>query len=83
MENQEADDLTSLEYKSFDNSKRLEVDLNKLKFGVLNDLFNAGDKYVEDLAALKEQAKREEASMRAPKKVKRLAGESVRDRDLW
>ena len=34
LENQEADDLTNLEFKRFDVKKRLIVDLEQLDFGV-------------------------------------------------
>ena len=82
MENQEADDLTNLDFKAFDPSKRLDVDLGTLKFGVLNDLFEMGDRYVLDLAELKAQAAsaRENATL---KKQRRSAGDLLRVRDPW
>ena len=78
LENQEADDLTNLEFKCFSPQNRLDVQLETLNFGVLNDLFSAGDDYIKELDELK-----------APKtaqvegKKRRLAGESLRERDPW
>ena len=81
LENQEADDLTNLEFKSFDVKKRLDVDLDHLDFGVLRELFDVGDRYVDELAELKQMAR----SLAPPKggSVKRLAGESLREREPW
>ena len=59
LENQEADDLTNLEFKSFDPSRRLDVDLDKLK----------------------REAKMADAQRGHPKK--RLAGDTLRERDPW
>ena len=55
LEDQEADDLTNLEFKSFDVKKRLNVDLERLDFGVLRQLFDVGDSYVQELDELKDQ----------------------------
>ena len=82
MENQEADDLTNLEFKSFDESRRLNVELERLNFGVLTELFSVGDSYLEELENLKAQAKTREVTAAAQKKRKK-AGESLRERDPW
>ena len=82
MENQEADDLTNLEFKSFDATKRLDVDLERLDFGVMRDLFEVGDAYVEELNALKAEAARR-AEVKGDRKKRKLAGESLRERDPW
>ena len=81
LENQEADDLTNLEFKSFDLDKRIAVDLDKLEFGVLRQLFEVGDAYVQELADLKAKSKASEADGGSRKK--RLAGDTLRDRDPW
>ena len=47
LENQEADDLTNLEFKSFSDDKRLDVNLESLDFGVLRQLFDVGDAHSE------------------------------------
>ena len=81
LENQEANALTNLELKSFDAKKRLNVDLERLDFGVLRQLLDVGDSYVKELSELKTQAKAR-AGVREVRKRK-LAGESLRERDPW
>ena len=81
LENQEADDLTNLEFKSFDESKRLDVDLDRLDFGVMRELFEVGDNYLQELDALKEEAKKVK-EVRGTKRRKK-AGDSIRDREPW
>ena len=78
LENQEADDLTNMEFKSFDPKKRIEVRLEELKFGVLNELFQVGDDYLIELDKLKAMK-----VAQVEGKKKRLAGESLRERDPW
>ena len=80
MENQEADDLTNMEFKSFDPKKRFNVELEKLEFGVLRDLFEVGVSYVAELAELKAKSK---ATLEGKEKRRRLAGDSLRERDPW
>jgi hypothetical protein len=76
-----ADDWTNSESKSFDSSRRLDVDLDKLNFGVLPALFAEGDRSVEELANLKLEARRMDSQKGLKKK--RLAGDTLRDRDPW
>ena len=76
-----ADDWTNSEFKSFDPSRRLDVDLDKLSFGVLPALFAEGDRYVEELDKLKREAKWADAQRGFKKK--RLAGDTLRERDPW
>ena len=78
LENQEADDLTNMEFKSFDPKKRIDVRLEELKFGVLNELFRVGDDYMIELDKLKALK-----ATQVEGKKKRLAGESLRERDPW
>ena len=78
LENQEADDLTNMEFKSFDPMKRINVRLEDLNFGVLNDLFKVGDDYLVELEKVKAQ-KRAQVEV----KRRRLAGDSLRERDPW
>ena len=80
LENQEADVLTNMEFKSFDHKKRLDVDLEKLEFGVLLHLFDVGDAYVSKLAELKAKSK---ATVERGEKRRKLAGDSLRERDPW
>ena len=81
LENQEADDLTNLEFKSFDMANRINVELEQLNFGVLMHLFNVGDEYIQELEAIRldTKARKEERQTRKRK----LAGESLRERDPW
>ena len=43
LENEEADALTNWDFRHFDSAWRLEVDLLKLEFVVMNELMDAGD----------------------------------------
>ena len=81
LENQEADDLTNLEFKSFDHKKRIHVNLDLLEFGVMRQLFEVGDAYIEEVERLKAEAKA--VSIERGAKKKRLASESLRERDPW
>ena len=81
MENREADGLTNLEFESFDVKKRLNVDLEQLDFGVLRQLFDGGGSYVKELDELKTQAKARAGEREGRKR--KLAGESLRERDPW
>ena len=47
-ENEEADALTNEDFRHFDPALRIKVDLDKLKFTVMNELFAEGEAYVED-----------------------------------
>ena len=79
LENQEADDLTNMEFKSFDPAKRLDVRLEDLEFGVLKHLFDVGDSYLAEIEHLKSLAT---IQTKAGRKRK-LAGDSLRERDPW
>ena len=68
LENQEADDLTNLEFKSFEARHRIDVDLDRLEFGVRNELLEVGDAYVQEIDDLKKQAKAEGAVKAAKRK---------------
>ena len=59
----------------------VHVDLGLFPFGVLPKLFEAGEAYIEEVAALKEASKRRPAELVA--KRKRLAGGSLRERQPW
>ena len=81
LENREADALTNMEFKSFDVKRRIWVGLDYLEFGVMRKLFDVGDVYLEELDRLKAESKM--SAMKAGAKKKRLAGDSLRDRDPW
>ena len=82
--------MTNLDVRHFRAENRVPVDLKKIEFGVLNDLFSAGEAYVKDLeeardraklAAEKEKKEVEAGGMR--KRRRKKAGESLRERDSW
>ena len=60
---------------------RIDVDLDRLEFGVMKELFEVGHAYVQEIDDLKKQAN-EEGAVKASKR-KRLAGDSLRERDPW
>ena len=59
LQNEEADALTNEDYRHFNMSMRIPVDLNTLPFVVMKELFEVGDAYVEEVNRLKELAKME------------------------
>ena len=65
----------------FDMKRRIPVDLDFLDFGVMRKLFEVGDVYLEELDRLKAESKLAASSKGAKKK--RLAGDSLRERDPW
>ena len=81
MENQEADDLTNLEFKSFDMKHRIPVDLDTLDFGVMRELFEVGDAYVEELSDLK--AAQKAATAEHGGKKRRKAEDLLRVKNPW
>ena len=81
LENQEADDLTNMEFKAFDMRNRIDVDLNDLNFGVLRELFEVGDAYVSELEAQK--AAHKAASSEGEAKQRRKADDLLRVKDPW
>ena len=84
LQNEEADALTNSDFRHFDSSKRVEVDLDQLNFVILNDLFAEGDAYTAELAALKLQEKERKASAAGKlPPAKRRKGEALREKDPW
>ena len=87
LQNQEADDLTNMELRHFDPKKRIDVDINKLGFDLMESLFKVGDTYLEELEEVRTAEKLKLAAKRAGgvhrdegggKKVKGL-----RETDPW
>ena len=80
LQNEEADALTNGDYRHFDEALRIPVDLEKLQFRVLNELFREGDEYVKELDALKAAEKAavtkrkgsSQDSIKTPKKGREL-----------
>jgi hypothetical protein len=80
LENEEADALTNSDFRHFTPSKRIEVDLAKLPFGVLPKLLENGEDYIKELEALRlEKAKAHDCVA----KRRRIKGESLRDTQPW
>ena len=75
LENEEADASTSMDFKHFDPSERIWVDLNDMKFGILHDLVKFGEDYLAELEAANSSAKlaaeKEAQSERAHSRSKR------------
>ena len=83
LQNEEADALTNWEFRHFDSAKRIDVDLDKLNFYVLRDLFAAGDSYLSEVERLKALGKQERSTAPALKVRKVAKGQTLRERDPW
>ena len=86
LQNEEADALTNSDFRHFDSSKRIPVNLSELKFNVLNHLFDNGDTYLKELESLKSKVpKAAPSSLPAvpAKRRRRKKGDALRDRDPW
>ena len=81
LENEEADALTNLDFQHFTMNKRVDVDIEKLGFAVMDKLFRLGDDYLAKLEA--EKAKRKIGPKVMTKKRKGLAGNRLADTDRW
>ena len=83
LQNEEADALTNGEFHHFQKANRIEVDLGKLKFLVMDSLFELGEEYVAELAALKAAEKRKtDAGGKTPGK-KRRKSPPMRESRPW
>ena len=91
LQNEEADALTNWDFRHFDPARRIEVDLEKLRFAVLNDLFASGEEYLTELEGLKAKSRAARSAAvggaRTPKsKAERdwgKKGRTLRERDPW
>ena len=84
LQNEEADALTNGEFEHFDPNLRIPVDLDKLDFIVMNELFEEGENYVKELAELKEaekEKKRKSAAEGSERRVKK--GPKLRETQPW
>jgi hypothetical protein len=57
LENEEADALTNMDFRHFDQSKRIHVELKDLRFGILDHLFEAGEDYIGQVESIKQEQK--------------------------
>ena len=87
LDNEEADALTNCDFRHFDATKRVEVELSQLEFRVLPMLFEVGEAYDAELRearlADKERAAAAAEAARASGKRRKKAGDSLRERDPW
>ena len=81
LENEEADALTNFDFRHFDLANRIDVDLNRLEFGVMDSFFQVGEDYIANLEVEKHKKKSQPAI--AVKKKKGLAGNRLADTDRW
>ena len=68
-----------MEFKSSDMNRRPNVKSEDMKFSVLRDLFDVGDMYIEEL----ENSKALRKNVAKKGRKRKLAGESLRERDPW
>ena len=84
LQNDEADALTNMDFRHFTPEKRIPVELDRLGFQVLPELFKAGDQYLEELANLKAASKEAELRGGPERAQKRLRGDlTLREKDPW
>ena len=83
LQNEEADALTNSDFHHFRPENRIEVDLAKLRFQVMDELFETGEQYLSELAQLKEGEKRKIADEGKTPARKRPASEALREKDPW
>ena len=81
LQNEEADALTSGDFGHFCPERRIGVNLDTLPFGAMPALFAQGEACVAEIASMKAAAKRGPAEHVA--KRKRLAGDTLRERQPW
>ena len=84
LENEEADALTNWEFHHINPANRVEVDLDKLSFKVMNILLEAGEDYVTEVNALKAKDRlRREAEKGQGVKSRKAKGQTLGARDPW
>ena len=85
LQNEEADALTNLKFHHFSPEKRIQVDLERIGFQVLPELFKAGDEYVERLEELKAASKEAEPKPETGERAKKMlrGDKGLRETDPW
>ena len=83
FQNEEADALTNSDFRHFSPDKRIEVELDKLEFVVMNDLFSVGEEYVTELAVLKAKTKRDAKGPDSVTLKRRKKGPTMREEQPW
>ena len=85
LQNEEADALTNWDFRHFDSERRIEVNLEDLRFNIMNDLFSAGDSYLMELEDLRAKGKVAAAAFSSEPggKRRKKKGAALKDRDPW
>ena len=71
LQNEEADALTNDDFRHFDPDRRIQVDIEKMSFGVLRGLFETGEAYISELEKAKAAAAKAKAAGGTAKDTKR------------
>ena len=84
LQNQEADDLTNDEFRHFDMTKRIAVDLKTVGFAVMDRLFEEGDAYIKELDEARTLLKKRLESKKA-RELERRSGKlpKLKETDPW
>ena len=83
LQNEEADALTNGDFSQFDPALRIDVDLQKLGFVVMDELFAEGEAYVEELSELKKAEELKRASSGGTSKRKARKGPGLAQKEPW
>ena len=84
LQNEEADALTNSDFRHFSKDKEIHVDLDKLPFKIMNELFAEGEDYLKELADLKVKDAEVKAPSSTPqKKARKKAADSLRETQPW
>ena len=83
LQNEEADALTNGDFRHFSSELEVKVDLESLKFGVLDRLLRVGEAYFLEVEAARSQEKIRKARDPGGDTGKRKKGDALRDRDPW
>ena len=75
LENEGADALTKEDFRHFKAEHRVQVDLDKMGFAVLDSLFKVGEDYMGALESAKTDAKKQSERAEEKKATKKLRGQ--------
>ena len=75
--------MTNSDFRHFSPDKRIEVELGKLEFVVMNDLFSVGEEYVTELAMLKAKTKSDAKAPDSATMKRRKKGPTMREEQPW
>ena len=83
LQNEETNALTNGDMRHFSENLEVKVDLDKLKFGVLERLLQVCEAYFLEVEAARSKEKVRKAQGLGGDSGKRLKGDALRDRDPW